>query len=118
MLSRFRGNLIYMGLPNEQEREAILGMKLGKVKLASDVNLADIAERTDLYSGRDLDAICLRVKSAAMDKNLADPNFDAISHDMLLEALSKSPKAADPKHLQKLGEWSSQRGIKISGPMA
>lgn len=113
MLSRFRGNLIYMGLPNEQEREEILRSKLGKVKLGADVDLSDVARRTDLYSGRDLDAVCCRAKSEAMDRNANDPDFDAIPQEMLLAALSETPGGAAPEQLERLKEWSKSRGIKV-----
>jgi SpoVK/Ycf46/Vps4 family AAA+-type ATPase len=116
MLSRFRGNLIYMGLPDEQERLGILRLKLGKVPLDPNVDFSEIARRTELYSGRDLDAICSRVKTAAMDRNLTDPSFDAIPQEMLLGALSEISPAVVPEHLRRLKEWSISHGIKISDP--
>ncbi len=49
--------LIEIGLPDEKARLEILKIHAAKKPLAEDVNLEDIAKKTDKYSGADLSAI-------------------------------------------------------------
>jgi len=55
--------LIYVPLPNREARLKILKVHTRKVPLAEDVNLEEIAEKTEGYTGADLAAIC---REAAM----------------------------------------------------
>ncbi|TBU00623.1 AAA ATPase [Hamiltosporidium magnivora] len=52
--------LIYIPLPDLKSRESILKATLNKTPLNSDVNLSDIATRTEKFSGADLTEICQR----------------------------------------------------------
>jgi transitional endoplasmic reticulum ATPase len=54
---------IYLPLPDEDTREKILKVHTTKVPLAKDVDLADIARRTDKFTGADLAAL---VREAVM----------------------------------------------------
>lgn len=49
--------LIEIGMPDEKARLQILKIHAGKKPMAEDVNLEDIAKKTDKYSGADLSAI-------------------------------------------------------------
>jgi transitional endoplasmic reticulum ATPase len=49
--------LIEIGLPDEKARQEILKIHMAKKPLASDVNMEELAKKTDKYSGADLSAI-------------------------------------------------------------
>ncbi|KAK3315197.1 hypothetical protein B0H66DRAFT_564724 [Apodospora peruviana] len=55
---------ILVDLPLANEREQILGVMLREEELGQDVDLAQLAKETDLYSGSDLKNLCV---SAAME---------------------------------------------------
>ncbi len=50
--------IIRFGLPNEEARLSILKIHTRKMNLADDVNLKDIAKRTEGFSGAHLKALC------------------------------------------------------------
>lgn len=56
--------MFYIGLPNENQRRKILDVILKEETLANDVDLNEIAEKTEGYSGSDLHELC---RCAAMN---------------------------------------------------
>lgn len=58
--------LIYIPLPDEKSREAILNANLRKSPLAKDVDLTFIAKVTQGFSGADLTEICQRACKLAI----------------------------------------------------
>ena len=49
---------IFLGLPDVEARRKILGVHLEKVPCDDDVDVGEIAERTEGYSGAELAAVC------------------------------------------------------------
>lgn len=49
---------VYVGLPNREDREKIFALELNGVNLDGDVSLSELAEVTELYSGRNIHNIC------------------------------------------------------------
>lgn len=62
--------LIYIPLPDEKSREAILKANLRKSPLAPDVDLQYLAKVTHGYSGADLTEICQRACKAAIRESI------------------------------------------------
>jgi transitional endoplasmic reticulum ATPase len=60
--------LVYVGTPDAAGREHILGIHTGKMPLAEDVSLASIAERTERFTGADLEDVVRRAGLAAIRK--------------------------------------------------
>lgn len=63
--------LIYIPLPDEKSREAILKANLRKSPVANDVDLNCIAKFTKGYSGADLTEICQRACKLAIRQSIA-----------------------------------------------
>jgi transitional endoplasmic reticulum ATPase len=61
--------LIYVGTPDATGREHILRIHTARMPLAEDVNLADIAERTERYTGADLEDVVRRAGLAAIRRH-------------------------------------------------
>ena len=64
--------LVYVGTPDTAGREHILGIHTSKMPLAEDVSLADIAERTERFTGADLEDVVRRAGLIAIRKGGAD----------------------------------------------
>lgn len=62
--------LIYIPLPDEQSRLAILKSALRKSPLAEDIDLGFLAKSTHGYSGADLTEICQRAAKIAIRKSI------------------------------------------------
>ncbi len=50
--------LIYMPLPDKDGRKKIFGIYLNKLPVSSSINLNELAEKTERYSGADIKAMC------------------------------------------------------------
>jgi transitional endoplasmic reticulum ATPase len=70
--------LIYVGTPDRAGREHILGIHTAKMPLADDVSLAEIAERTERFTGADLEDVVRRAGLTAIRK-----------HGVAVEAVTK-----------------------------
>jgi SpoVK/Ycf46/Vps4 family AAA+-type ATPase len=80
--------LIFIPPPDEKARLEILKVHTRKVPLAKDVNLEELAKRTEGYSGADLEAL---VKEAAMNALREDINAKEVKAKHFEEALKKIP---------------------------
>ena len=63
--------LIYVGVPDKAGRERILKIQTTKMPLASDVDLGDIAARTERYTGADLEDVVRRAGLVALRESLS-----------------------------------------------
>jgi transitional endoplasmic reticulum ATPase len=64
--------LIYVGVPDAPGRERILKIQTAKMPLAKDVDLASIAERTERFTGADLEDVVRRAGLAALRESLTN----------------------------------------------
>jgi len=80
--------LVFIPPPDEKGRLEILKVHTRKVPLAKDVNLEELAKRTEGYSGADLEAL---VREAAMNALREDINAKEVKAKHFEEALKKIP---------------------------
>nr|WP_086492662.1 CDC48 family AAA ATPase [Novosphingobium panipatense] len=64
--------LVYVGTPDEAGRAHILGIHTGKMPLADDVSLRNIAARTERFTGADLEDVVRRAGLIAIRKRGAE----------------------------------------------
>ncbi|MCS7126284.1 MAG: CDC48 family AAA ATPase [Aigarchaeota archaeon] len=76
--------LIYVPPPDEKARYSILKIYTSKMPLASDVNLKEMAARTEGYSGADLESLCREAALNALRKNI---EAEYVSREDFEEAL-------------------------------
>ncbi len=74
--------LIYVSVPDQAGRKHILGIHTKKMPLAKDVDLDDLAARTDKFTGADLEDLVRRAGLAALreslkSKKVTKAHFDA-----------------------------------------
>ncbi|KAK4836517.1 hypothetical protein QYF36_024208 [Acer negundo] len=62
--------LLYLGPPNETDREEILHIHLRKIPCSSDVSIRDLACLTEGCTGADISLICREAAISALEENL------------------------------------------------
>ena len=79
--------LVYVGAPGEEGREHILKIHTENMPLASDVDLAAIAKKTERYTGADLEDVVRRAgliairRAEGLPDNVSKADFDAALDD-------------------------------------
>ncbi|KAJ8755885.1 hypothetical protein K2173_024430 [Erythroxylum novogranatense] len=83
---------IYIPLPNFESRKALININLKTVEVAADVNIDDVARRTEGYSGDDLTNVCRDASLNGMRRKIAGKTRDEIKN-MSKDEISKDPVA-------------------------
>ncbi len=77
--------LIYVSVPDEGGRRRILGIHVGKMPLAPDVDLDALARRTDRFTGADLEDLVRRAGLMALRGSLATEVVTMANFESALE---------------------------------
>lgn len=113
---------IYIPLPNDEGREALLKINLKEVTVDDAVDLKMIANMLEGYSGADITNLCrdasmmsMRRKIAGLKpeqiKQLAKEEVDLpVAEQDFLDAVSKCKKSVSPQDLVKYEEWMMEFG--------
>lgn len=113
---------IYIPLPTQEGREALLHINLKEVTLDPSVDLTKIAKQLDGYSGADITNVCrdasmmsMRRKIAGLKpeqiKQLAKEELDLpVSAQDFRDALGKCNKSVSKGDLQKYESWMAEFG--------
>lgn len=83
---------IYIPLPNFESRKELIKINLKTVEVAADVNIDDVARRTEGYSGDDLTNVCRDASLNGMRRKIAGKTRDEIKN-MSKDEISKDPVA-------------------------
>ena len=78
--------LLFVGAPSKDERLEILKIHSKNMPLSKDVNLAKIAEKTEGYTGADLEAVCREAGLLALRKDI---KAKEVNNKFFEEALKK-----------------------------
>ena len=62
--------IIYVPLPDNETRQEIFDIKLRSMPIAKDVNVIDLVEVTEGYSGAEIQAICHEAAMKALEEDL------------------------------------------------
>jgi transitional endoplasmic reticulum ATPase len=92
-------------VPDRAGRERILGIQTTKMPLADDVDLKDIAERTDRFSGADLEDLVRRAGLIALRKSL---EVDKVTMDDFEAALKESRASVTPEMETEYAQMSAR----------
>ncbi|XP_037303000.1 katanin p60 ATPase-containing subunit A-like 1 isoform X1 [Manduca sexta] len=113
---------IYIPLPTQEGREALLHINLREVKVDPEVDLRAIAKKLDGYSGADITNVCrdasmmsMRRKIAGLKpeqiKQLAKEELDLpVTKQDFMEALAKCNKSVSKGDIQKYLSWMAEFG--------
>ncbi|XP_051136173.1 katanin p60 ATPase-containing subunit A1 isoform X2 [Andrographis paniculata] len=83
---------IYIPLPNFESRKELIRINLKTVEVAQDVDIDDVARRTEGYSGDDLTNVCRDASLNGMRRKIAGKTRDEIKN-MPKDEISKDPVA-------------------------
>ncbi|XP_027339908.1 katanin p60 ATPase-containing subunit A1-like [Abrus precatorius] len=83
---------IYIPLPNFESRKELIRINLKTVEVAPDVNIDEVARRTEGYSGDDLTNVCRDASLNGMRRKIAGKTRDEIKN-MSKDEISKDPVA-------------------------
>ncbi|MFA6220531.1 MAG: CDC48 family AAA ATPase [Erythrobacter sp.] len=97
--------LVYVGTPDRPGREQILGIHTANMPLARGVKLADIAARTDRYTGADLEDVVRRAGLNAIQR--AGGEVKSVTAADFEEALKDSRATVTP---EMESEYQKMRG--------
>jgi AAA family ATPase len=95
--------IVFVGLPGQTEREAVLNIHLRGLNLAEDVDISKLAVETEGYSGAEIQAICRAAGGFALDRaedeEAAEPQHDtepqhAVEPQICYEDISRSIQKA------------------------
>ncbi len=87
--------LVYVTVPDTSGRRRILGIHTSKMPLGKDVDLDEIAERTDRYSGADLEDLVRRAGLFALREGGKDADEVRMTH--FSQALNASRATVTPE---------------------
>lgn len=113
---------IYIPLPTQEGREALLKINLREVTLDPDVDLPDIAFKLDGYSGADITNVCRDASMMSMRRKIFGLRPDQIKQlpkeelDLPVtcrdfeEAIAKNNKSVSREDLDKYVKWMNEFG--------
>eukprot|EP01135_Chromosphaera_perkinsii_P000677 Nk52_evm5s148 gene=Nk52_evmTU5s148 len=113
---------VYIPLPCKEGRHELLKINLKEVELDSEVDLNDIAEKTEGYSGADITNLCRDAAMMAMRRRiqgLTPEQIKALSQEELQmpttnedfqTSLKKVSKSVSPGDIVKYEKWMSEFG--------
>lgn len=92
---------IYVPLPDRAARQRILWLNLNNKPLASDVNLTELANLTQGYSGADIVHICQKARDIPFIEAVKTGQEREITMHDFLTVLQETRPSVDPKDLRK-----------------
>ncbi|KAG6422286.1 hypothetical protein SASPL_118852 [Salvia splendens] len=114
---------IYIPLPNFESRKELIRINVKTVEVAPDVDIDDVARRTEGYSGDDLTNVCRDASLNGMRRKIAGKTRDEIknmakdeiSNDPIamcdfLEAITKVQPSVSAADIEKHEKWFADFG--------
>jgi AAA family ATPase len=98
--------ILYVGPPDQAARRDILRIKTNKMKIAEDVNIEELAERMEGYSGAEIVSICEKAGHGAMKDSLRDGKTKPITKFHFESALAKVDRQITPAIRLGYKQWS------------
>ncbi|KAL3633009.1 Katanin p60 ATPase-containing subunit A1 [Castilleja foliolosa] len=114
---------IYIPLPNFESRKELIRINVKTVEVAPDVDIEEVARKTEGYSGDDLTNVCRDASLNGMRRKIAgktrdeikNMSKDEISNDPIamcdfLEAIAKVQPSVSSADIEKHEKWFSEFG--------
>jgi SpoVK/Ycf46/Vps4 family AAA+-type ATPase len=101
--------LIYIPLPDQAARRAIITKMINGIPIEDDLDLDMIADMTEGFSGADLKGLVESTKSYAIERTLDDGNVSVISNEDFLEAMKGRTPSTTQKLMQQYMKFKEDR---------
>lgn len=105
--------LIYVAVPDKEGRRRILEIQTGKMPLAGDVDLAMLAEKSDRFTGADLEDLTRRAGLAALKRSIDSDIVTMADFDAALKDTRASVTEAMEKDYEKIQGEIKQNAMSI-----
>ncbi|USI78667.1 CDC48 family AAA ATPase [Sphingopyxis sp. USTB-05] len=105
--------LIYVSVPNAEGRRRILEIQTGKMPLAKDVDLAVLAEKSDRFTGADLEDLTRRAGLAALKRSLDSDTVTMEDFETALKDTRASVTEAMEKDYEKIQGEIKQAAMSV-----
>jgi len=104
--------LIFVPPPDEEGRYEIFKVHTKGMKLAKDVDLRELAKRTEGYTGADIAAVCREAGMAAIREAVREgkDHIDGVSMKHFEEALKKVKPSLTPEQIREYEELAKRWG--------
>jgi transitional endoplasmic reticulum ATPase len=99
---------VYIPLPDLSARRKMLDLYLSKRPVATNVNLDELAQKLDGYSGADIRYLCDRAATIPFMQSVASGIDGDITSQILADVLNDTPRSVTPDLLKRFEEWSRQ----------
>ncbi len=106
--------LIYVAVPDKGGRQRILEIHTGKMPLAGDVSLADLAGRTERFTGADLEDLVRRAGMVALRRSLKAETVDAAAFEEALKETRATVTAEMEREYEKMQGEIKQNAAAIT----
>ena len=107
-------NLIYVGLPEDDAREEIFKLWMGRSHTSRDVQLSTLVKGTAGHSGAEIVAICQTAGEMAMDRaadNALRTETVEITMREFLEAIRRTPRGVSSAVMASYELWRASIGV-------
>ncbi|WP_447754657.1 CDC48 family AAA ATPase [Sphingopyxis fribergensis] len=105
--------LIYVAVPDKEGRRRILEIQTSKMPLAKDVDLAGLAERSDRFTGADLEDLTRRAGLAALKRSLDSDTVTMEDFEAALKDTRASVTEAMEKDYEKIQGEIKQAAMSV-----
>lgn len=113
---------VYIPLPDEETRKEIFVIKLKSIKISQNVNLDYLVERTEGYSGAEIEAVCREAKMSVLEEDMSkrcieQEHFDKALKTLLPRTSCKVFELKKPKKSMFKRFWRPCRSSRSTQPM-
>ncbi|AHE56421.1 CDC48 family AAA ATPase [Sphingomonas sanxanigenens] len=105
--------LVYVSVPDASGRRRILSIHTGKMPLAEDVDLDDLAERTERFTGADLEDLVRRAGLFALRESLSVEKVTARHFESALEETRASVTAEMEREYEQIQAKLKQDALSL-----
>ena len=103
--------LVYVTVPDREGRRHILGIHTAKMPLADDVDLDELAERTEGYTGADLEDLVRRAGLHALREDMEAAEVTMRYFELALEEVRASVTPEMEREYEQIAAELKQRGV-------
>lgn len=109
------GKQIYVGLPDEAARQAIIDYSLNAVPVEDDFEAASVSRGLEGFSGADIAELCQRAKKAAIARQIESGNEELVTDRDFEAAKTDAVQSVDAKQLAEYQSWQSREPVTGAG---
>ncbi len=99
------GEQIYIPLPDLKAREFILRQKLSKIPGMNNYDFEKLAERTDLFSGADINGLADRIIDPVFERANSSGQVENVLDSDIENAVGRSKPSATPAQIERMNQY-------------